>query len=91
MFLWDWPNISRGISSMKNSRLSNIYNEVGPSVLIFAQLFGKALQAQTQIAVCNTLLTGVGMYVLGIPGILLLSLFVFLCRCALSLPRCLPW
>lgn len=48
---------------------------------VFAQLFGKALQAQTRIAVVNTLLTFAGMWALGIPGLLLLSLFVFMCRC----------
>jgi predicted PurR-regulated permease PerM len=47
---------------------------------VFAQLFGKALQAQTRIAVVNTLLTFAGMWALGIPGLLLLSLFVFMCR-----------
>lgn len=50
-------------------------------VQLFAQLFGKALQAQTRIAVVNTLLTFSGMWALGIPGLLLLSLFVFMCRC----------
>lgn len=80
MFLWDWPNISRGVRSMRQSRIGGVYSEVAPSLLVFAQLFGKALQAQTRIAVVNTLLTFAGMWLLGIPGLLLLSLFVFLCR-----------
>lgn len=82
MLLWDWPNISRGVISMRNSRLAGIYSEVAPSTKVFAQLFGKALQAQFRIAVVNTILTAAGMWLLGIPGLLLLSLFVFLCRCA---------
>jgi predicted PurR-regulated permease PerM len=84
MLLWDWPNITRGVESLKDSRLQGFYHEVAPSTKVFAQLFGKALQAQTRIAVVNTALTFAGMWLLGIPG-LLLSLFVFMCRhCTLS-------
>lgn len=46
MVVWDLPTISRGVSSLQTSRLSPIYNEVAPSVAVFGQLFGKALQAQ---------------------------------------------
>jgi predicted PurR-regulated permease PerM len=88
MFLWDWPNIARGVTSLKDSRLAGIYSEVAPSLEVFAQLFGKALQAQTRIALVNTLLTFTGMWLLGIPGLLLLSLFVFMCRCS---PHREPW
>lgn len=79
MLLWDWPNIAHGVDSLKASRLQGIYKEVAPSMLVFAQLFGMALQAQTRIALMNTALTALGMWFLGIPGLLLLSLFVFLC------------
>jgi predicted PurR-regulated permease PerM len=68
------------VTSLKESRLQGIYIEVAPSTKVFAQLFGKALQAQTRIAVVNTALTAAGMWLLGIPGLLLLSLFVFMCR-----------
>lgn len=80
MLLWDWPNIKRGVTSLRESRLGGFYTEVAPSLIVFAQLFGKALQAQTRIAIVNTLLTFTGMWLLGIPGLLLLSLFVFMCR-----------
>eukprot|EP00892_Ulva_mutabilis_P011331 jgi/Ulvmu1/8570/UM045_0012.1 len=79
MLMWDWPNIKRGVSSLRESRLGGFYTEVAPSLIVFAQLFGKALQAQTRIAIVNTLLTFSGMWLLGIPGLLLLSLFVFMC------------
>jgi hypothetical protein len=82
LFLWDWPNIAQGVTNIKESRLSGFYNEVAPSLKVFAQLFGMALQAQTRIAIVNTILTAAGMWLLGIPGLLLLSLIVFLCRCA---------
>jgi hypothetical protein len=37
-------------------------------------------QAQARIALVNTALTAIGMWLLAIPGIGLLSLFVFICR-----------
>ena len=46
MVVWDLPAISKGISSLRSSRLSAIYNEVAPSLSVFGMLFGKALQAQ---------------------------------------------
>lgn len=48
MVVWDLPAISRGVSSLQTSRLAPIYNEVAPSVAVFGQLFGKALQAQVR-------------------------------------------
>lgn len=79
MVLWDLPTISQGVSTLSTSRLSAFYEEVAPSVQIFAQLFGKALQAQSRIALVNTALTALGMWALAIPGMGLLSLFVFIC------------
>ncbi|CAL5219585.1 g1445 [Coccomyxa viridis] len=79
MVVWDLPAISKGISSLRSSRLSAIYNEVAPSLSVFGMLFGKALQAQAQIAMVNTTLTAAGMWALAIPGLGLLSLFVFIC------------
>ncbi|KAK9826469.1 hypothetical protein WJX81_002640 [Elliptochloris bilobata] len=79
MVVWDLPTIAAGVRSLQASRLGPIYNEVAPSVAVFSQLFGKALQAQARIALVNTALTAAGMWALAIPGIGLLSLFVFIC------------
>jgi predicted PurR-regulated permease PerM len=79
MMVWDLPTIARGVASLKTSRLAPVYNTVAPSLEVFATLFGKALQAQARIAVVNTVLTALGMWALAIPGIGLLSLFVFIC------------
>ena len=48
MVVWDLPAISAGISSLQTSRLAPFYNEVAPSLAVFGQLFGKALQAQAR-------------------------------------------
>lgn len=121
MVVWDLPTIAAGMRSLQTSRLGPIYNEVAPTVAVFSQLFGKALQAQVpsasgrpsawflctfggfptavsnpwrfvwtqtrtwalraqaRIALINTALTAAGMWALAIPGIGLLSLFVFIC------------
>jgi len=40
--------ISRGIASLKQSRLAPIYDEVAPVLGLFGKLFGKALEAQVR-------------------------------------------
>ena len=77
--LWDLPSIARGVASLKHSRLAPVYEEVAPVLGVFGRLFGKALQAQARIAVANTALTALGMWALAVPGVGLLSLFVFVC------------
>eukprot|EP00877_Chromochloris_zofingiensis_P004002 jgi/Chrzof1/13602/Cz08g03250.t1 len=77
--LWDLPMINRGVGSLKQSRLAPVYEEVAPVVSVFGKLFGKALEAQARIAMVNTALTAIGMWTLKIPGMGLLSLFVFIC------------
>lgn len=79
VIVWDLPLITRGIDSLKSSRLGFIYNEVAPPMAAFGALFGKALQAQASVAVVNTVLTSLGMVVLQIPGVGFLSLIVFFC------------
>jgi len=46
MVVWDLPTIAAGVRSLRTSRLAPVYEEVAPSVAVFSQLFGKALQAQ---------------------------------------------
>ena len=79
MIVWDLPGIAAGVRSLETSRLAPVYAEVAPSLTVFGRLFGKALQAQARIALVNTGLTAAGMWGLAIPGLGLLSLFVFLC------------
>jgi len=77
--LWDLPMICKGVTSLKNSRVAPIYREVAPVLGVFGKLFGKALEAQARIALVNTGLTALGMWLMSIPGVGLLSLFVFIC------------
>ncbi|KAG6542439.1 hypothetical protein Mapa_016129 [Marchantia paleacea] len=79
MLVWDMPAIRRGVQSLKESRLSIVYQETAPVIATFGRIFGKALQAQSAIAVVNTALTSLGLLVLRVSGVGLLSFFVFLC------------
>lgn len=78
-FLWDLPTITAGVSSLSKSRLGPLYSELVPVMSVFGKLFGRALEAQARIALVNTALTLIGMWLLAIPGIGLLSMFVFIC------------
>lgn len=79
MIVWDAPRIGDGIARLRESRLGDIYTEVAPSIATFARLLGRAFEAQTAIALVNTSLTAIAMAALGLNGIGLLSLTVFLC------------
>ena len=51
MIVVDLPTISKGVASLSTSRLAPFYREVAPSVTVFANLFGKALQAQVSVSI----------------------------------------
>ena len=46
MVVWDMPKIATGVKSLETSRVSAVYAEVAPSLTVFGELFGRALQAQ---------------------------------------------
>ncbi|CAK9238348.1 unnamed protein product [Sphagnum jensenii] len=79
MLVWDMPAIRRGVQSLKQSRLSIVYEEIAPVIGTFGGIFGKAMQAQSAIAVVNTALTALGLLVLQVSGVGFLSVLVFLC------------
>ncbi len=75
----DAARFLQGIARLRASRLHDFYEQTARPVVRFAYVVGRAFQAQLVIALLNTLLTAVGMVVLGIPSKTLLSLIVFLC------------
>jgi predicted PurR-regulated permease PerM len=79
MLVWGLPNFQQGLRRLETSRFSDVYNEVAPSLAQFGRLLGRAFEAQTIIAACNTLITFTGMSLIHIPGAFLLSVVVFLC------------
>ncbi len=80
LIVLDLPALSRSVVSLSDSKLRFIYLEVAGSITNFANVLGRALEAQLLIALVNTLLTLAGLYLLGISeNAAFLSTVVFLC------------
>lgn len=79
LVLWDLPRLRRGTRSLATGRTAEIYREVAPSMKAFALIIGRAFEAQTLVALVNTILTGILFFILGLPSISLLCTIVFLC------------
>lgn len=75
----DIGRLGRTIQGLRSSRLSDFYEEAAQPVVRFAWVLGRAFQAQAFIACINTVLTLIGMTVLGIPSIAMLATVVFIC------------
>ena len=79
LILWDLPRLGAKVQTLGQSNLKRIYDEIAPGVITFGNGMGQAFQAQTLIALLNTLLTLIGLIALGIQLKDVLSLIVFLC------------
>jgi predicted PurR-regulated permease PerM len=80
LIVLDLPRLTVSVRSLENSRLSFVYGEVAGSIRDFATVLGKALEAQFAIAMANSVLTAVGVYLLGLGSAMaFLTLIVFLC------------
>ncbi|GEM_PF-625274 len=79
MIVWDWQKIARKMNELGKSRIRTFYLGAAPHIQAFANVFGKALQAQAIIATCNTVLTAIGLWYFQVPNIALLSAIVFIC------------
>ncbi|HHX82054.1 MAG TPA: AI-2E family transporter, partial [Pseudomonadaceae bacterium] len=73
LILYDSVRLGGQIKNLEASRLRDFYHEVAQPVIRFAYVVGRAIQAQAMIAVINTLLTFIGLLVMGLPSIALLS------------------
>ncbi len=79
LIVLDLRKITRGVRGLKNTKIGFIYDEVADNIAGFGRVLGRALEAQLFIAVCNTILTAIGIWVLGLPNLLVLSTIVFFC------------
>ncbi|QLA16847.1 AI-2E family transporter [Desulfolutivibrio sulfoxidireducens] len=79
LILLDFPKLRRQTQALRHSRLRDFHAVMADSVAQFALTVGTAFQAQMLIALANTLLTAVGLWVLGIHPIVLLCSVVFCC------------
>ncbi len=80
LILLDFPKLSESVRSLEQTKLGFIYSEVAGSVYHFAGVLGRALEAQLFIALLNTILTAIGLQLLGLRDqMAFLSIIVFLC------------
>ncbi len=76
--VWDLPQIREEMRAMERGRFGRFYCEIAPTLVSFAGFIGRAFQAQFVIAIVNTVLSIIGLAVLGIPEIPLLATIVFI-------------
>jgi len=79
LIMLDFPNLQAKTIGLRDSRLRDIYDVTARSVVRFAIVVGMGFRAQMMIAGVNTLLTAIGMHILGIEPVVLLSFVVFFC------------
>lgn len=77
LIVLDLPRLARGIRGLEDTKLRFIYEEVADSIHDFGLVLGRSLEAQLFIALLNTLLTAIGLYFMGLPNIVFLSMIVF--------------
>lgn len=75
----DMPRLRRGIFMLKQSRVSDFYEEIAPGLYNFGRLIGRTFQAQGVIAIFNTILTFVAIRTLQIDNEVFLCAIVFVC------------
>jgi predicted PurR-regulated permease PerM len=80
LIVLDLNKLKRGIQGLSNTKIGFIYDEVADNIAGFGRVMGRALEAQLFIAICNTILTAIGLWMMGlVDNILVLSAIVFLC------------
>jgi predicted PurR-regulated permease PerM len=80
LIILDYHRLANSFAKLEKSRLAFIFKEVKPGIMQFSGLLGKAFEAQFLIAIINSILTGIGLWLIGIGkySAFLLST-VFLC------------
>lgn len=80
LIVLDLPRLSRAVKGLSGTKLGFIYDEVAENIRDFGLMLGRALEAQLLIAACNTMLTALGMWALGLTAnLVFLSTIVFFC------------
>ena len=75
----DTFRLGEEIQNLRDSRLRDFHEETAQPVVRFAYVVGRTIQAQAMVAIVNTILTLIGLSLLGVPLLAVLSMIVFLC------------
>ena len=80
LIVLDLPRLSKSVKDLRNTKIGFVYDEVAGSLESFGKTLGHALEAQLVIALINTCLTAIAIFLFGIATKLaFLSLVVFFC------------
>ena len=80
LIVLDLPRLSKSVANLEHTKVKFIYLEVADSIRDFAHVLGRALEAQLFIALVNSVLTALGLYLLGLGGhVAFLAVIVFIC------------
>ncbi|WP_210020706.1 MULTISPECIES: AI-2E family transporter [unclassified Paenibacillus] len=78
VFILEKNRIIAFTSRLKRSKLSWLYEEFEYFGKKFILSFGKVIEAQMLIALCNTVFTIIGLWILGFPYLFALTIMIFL-------------
>ena len=79
LIVLDLKKLQRGVQGLSRTKVGFIYDEVADNIAGFGRVLGRALEAQLAIALVNTILTALGIWLMGLDNILVLSAIVFFC------------
>jgi predicted PurR-regulated permease PerM len=79
LLIWDLPKTRERLARFAHGRTADIYAEVAPGAIAFGTMLGRAFEAQSIVAVVNSILSMMVFLLLGLPSIALLVMIVFVC------------
>lgn len=79
LVLLDLPRLRDEVEAIRASRIGWLYEEVRGTVVEFGATLARVIESQAVIALVNTILTFLGLALLGVPSKFLLSTIVFFC------------
>lgn len=79
LIVLDLPKLTRSVQNLRFTKLGFIYEEAADNIRNFGRVLGTALEAQLFIAIANTFLTAIGLWLMGLPSLVFLSTIVFFC------------
>ena len=77
LIVLDLTRLRGEVLRLRNSRLHDVFAETAEPIVRFASVLARSFRAQAMIAVCNAVLTMVGLALIGVPKIVLLTIIVF--------------
>lgn len=80
LIVLDLPKLTKSVQGLADTKIAFIYHQVVPTIASFGRVMGRAMEAQLFIALLNSFLTILGLYVLGLGNnVAFLGVIVFLC------------